>query len=379
MIWKDKTFLRSAAVLIGTMVGVGVFGIPFAFAKAGFWVGFLFLIFIAAVTLVMNFMYGEVILRTHAKHQLVGYTQIYLGSFFKKIIFFTTALSTYSALLAYIIISGDFLSNIFSNFFYFSPVVYSIIFFVIGSLLILKGIKTISRVELVLAGLFVAVILGILVLSASKINFSNFIEVMPVYWFLPYGIFLFAFAGLPAIPLQRQLLAGREKLLRKSILISVLLVAALYFIFAFSVLGVSGDTTTPDAISGLFASLGGTIVILGSLFGVLAVSTSYLMLGTAFLDIFHLDFGVSRKLSWFLVIVPPFVLFLGGMRTFIDVISLAGSVGIGIEGVVLVLLFIKSKSKGDRIPEYGLKVPHWLLYFLAAVFIGGAVYAIFIK
>lgn len=379
MNWKDKTFLRSTAVLVGTMVGVGVFGIPFAFAKAGFLVGFLFLIFIAAATLVMNFMYGEVILRTQAKHQLVGYAQIYLGSVFKKVIFFTTALSGYSALLAYIIVSGDFLSNIFSNFLYVSPVAYSWIFFIVCSFLILKGIKTVSWVELFLTALFAAVILVIFSFGIGKINFSNFAGIMPEYWFLPYGIFLFAFAGLSAIPLQRQILAGREDLFKKSILISVALVAALYFVFAFTVLGISGDTTTPDAISGLFASLGGAIVVFGSLFGVLAVSTSYLMLGTAFLDIFHLDFGVSRKLSWLLVIVPPFVLFLGGMRTFIDVISLAGSVGIGIEGVVLVLLFIKSKSKGDRTPEYSFKLPQWLLYFLAVLFVGGAFYAIFIR
>jgi len=54
-------------------------------------------------------------------------------------------------------------------------------------------------------------------------------------------------------------------------------------------------------------------------------------------------------------------------------------VGIGVEGVVLVLIFRKSKITGDRIPEYSLKIPRWLLYFLAAVFISGAVYAIFIK
>lgn len=379
MIWKDKNFLRATAVLIGTMVGVGVFGIPFAFAKAGFWVGFLFLVFIAGITLLTNFMYGEVILRTQAKHQLVGYTEKYLGPFFKKAIFFTAALSTYSALLAYIIVSGDFLSNIFSNFLYLSPTTYSVIFFIILSLLIFRGIKTVSKVELILTGLFFAVIFGIFVLGIGKMNFSNFSGIIPEYWFLPYGVLLFAFAGLPAIPLQRQLLAGREGFLRKSILTAVLLVAVLYLVFAFSVLGISGDTTTPDAISGLFVFLGGPIVFFGSLFGVLAVSTSYLMLGSAFIDIFYLDLGISKKLSWLLVVVPPFILFLGGMRTFIDVISLAGSVGIGIEGLVLVILFIKSKSKGDRIPEYSFGLPRWLLYFLAAVFISGAVYAIFIK
>lgn len=377
---KNKNFLRATAALVGTMVGVGIFGIPFAFSKAGFWTGFLFLILIAAITLLADLMYGEVVLRTRAKHQLVGYTQFYLGPFFKKALFFTAALSTYSALLAYIIISGDFMNNVFSWVFYVSPESYSIIFFVVLSLLILRGLKTVSWAELLLTALFFAVVLGIFFLSLDKLNFSNFKGGALEFWFLPYGILLFAFAGLPAVPLQREILgSGSERLFKKSIFAAVILAAALYFVFAFTVLGISGDTTTPDAISGLFGPLGGAIVFLGSVFGLLAVSTSYLMLGTAFTEIFHLDFKLSKTASWFLTVLPPFVLFLGGMRTFIDVVSLAGSVGIGLEGAILVFLFMKAKSKGDREPEYSLRVPKWLLFGLIGMFIAGSVYAIFIK
>jgi len=363
---KNKNFLRATAALVGTMVGVGIFGIPFAFSKAGFWTGFLFLILIAAITLLADLMYGEVVLRTRAKHQLVGYTQFYLGPFFKKALFFTAALSTYSALLAYIIISGDFMNNVFSWVFYVSPESYSIIFFVVLSLLILRGLKTVSWAELLLTALFFAVVLGIFFLSLDKLNFSNFKGGALEFWFLPYGILLFAFAGLPAVPLQREILgSGSERLFKKSIFAAVILAAALYFVFAFTVLGISGDTTTPDAISGLFGPLGGAIVFLGSVFGLL--------------EIFHLDFKLSKTASWFLTVLPPFVLFLGGMRTFIDVVSLAGSVGIGLEGAILVFLFMKAKSKGDREPEYSLRVPKWLLFGLIGMFIAGSVYAIFIK
>ena len=41
---KNREFLHATSILIGTMVGVGIFGIPFAFAKAGFWVGLSFLV-----------------------------------------------------------------------------------------------------------------------------------------------------------------------------------------------------------------------------------------------------------------------------------------------------------------------------------------------
>ena len=132
------------------------------------------------------------------------------------------------------------------------------------------------------------------------------------------------------------------------------------------------------AISGLYEFLGGKIVFLGSLFGILAVSTGYLMLGSAFMEMFILDYGISRKPAWLLTIVPPFILFLGGLRTFIDIMSLAGSVAIGLEGIILILVYVKAKSKGDRVPEYSLELPRFIYYFLMLVFLAGIAYSIFI-
>ncbi|MDO8669397.1 MAG: aromatic amino acid transport family protein, partial [Candidatus Buchananbacteria bacterium] len=242
-----------------------------------------------------------------------------------------------------------------------------------------QGIKRISWVELFLVGLFVVVVFLILGIGINKIDLSNFNGVQPEFWFLPYGVLLFAFAGFSAIPIQRDILRGRENNLKKSILLAVLLAGALYLIFAFTVLGISGSVTTPDAISGLYEFLGGKIIFLGSLFGILAISTSFLMLGTAFMEIFQLDYKIPKFPAWLLVIVPPLVLFLGGMRTFIDIISLAGSVAIGLEGIVLTFVYIKSKSKGDRVPEYSLELPKFIYYLLIFMFGAGIVYALFIK
>ena len=376
---KNKNFLYATAVLVGTMVGVGVFGIPFAFSKAGFWVGFLFLIFAAFVTIFLDLMYGEIALRTHERHQITGYTAKYLGPWFKRLIFFSIALSLYSALLAYTVIIGDFLSNIFSPFFYASQASYSLTFFVIASFLILRGMKSISWLELSLVVLYISVVVSIFLVGLGKIEFSNFSGAQSEFWFLPYGVLLFAFAGFSAIPIQRGILTGQEKNLSKSILLAVILTGILYLLFAFTVLGISGSITTPDSISGLYEFLGGKIIFLGSLFGVLAVSTSFLMLGTAFMEVFRLDYKVSKKIAWLLVVGPPLILFLGGVRTFIDIISLAGSVAIGLEGIILTFVYIKSKSKGDRVPEYSMELPKFVYYLFIFMFLAGIVYALFIK
>ncbi len=373
---ENKNFFYATAILVGTMVGVGVFGVPFSFAKAGFGVGFLFLLLTGFLTLVIDAMFGEVVLRTQEKHQTVGYAGLYLGPVWKGIMFFAMVLSIYAAMLAYVIIAGDFLSNILSAFFYLSSTAYSYFFAVVLSLLLLFNLKRISRVELFLTVVFVAVVFIIFGFGVSKVNFDNLQNINYEFWFLPYGILLFAFAGMSAIPLQREILRGEEHQFRRSILYAVLLVGVLYTVFAFTVVGVSGDITSPDAVTGLFDFLGNKIVVLGSILGVLAVGTSFLMLGEALKEVFRWDYGLKKGLPWLFTVVPPFILFMVGLRTFIDVISLAGSLAIGLILIVLIFIYIAAKSKGDRTPEYSLNIPRRLLYSMVALFTAGIVYVL---
>ncbi|MEK7139062.1 MAG: hypothetical protein AAB799_02695, partial [Patescibacteria group bacterium] len=226
--------------------------------------------------------------------------------------------------------------------------------------------------------LFIFVVLIILGFGVSSINLENIKTFNSEFWFLPYGILLFAFAGMSAIPLQREILAGSEDKLKKSILYAVILVGILYSVFAFTVVGISGDATSPDAVTGLFEFLGDKIVVLGSIFGLLAVGTSFLMLGTALDEVFRWDYGLKKFWSWLLTVLPPFLLFALGLRTFIDIIGLAGSLSIGLILLILVFIYAAAKSKGDRVPEYSLNISKWFLYSMVVLFAAGIGYVLFI-
>jgi len=376
MVGETKSFYYATAAMVGIMVGVGVFGVPFSFAKAGFLVGFLFLLLIGFLTLVVNMMFGEVVLRTEKRHQIVGYTNLYLGPVWKKVMFLATVLSIYGAMLAYIIISGDFLSNVLSPFFYLSSTAYSYFFALILSLLLLTGLKRVSVVEFVLTLLFMFIVLFVFGFGITNINLENLKTINLEFWFLPYGVLLFAFAGMSSLPIQREILRGAEHKLKKSILWAVLMVGILYTIFAFTVVGVSGDITSPDAITGLFDFLGGKIVVLGSIFGVLAVGTSFLMLGSVMDEVFRWDYGLKKGWAWLLTVIPPLLLFTIGLRTFIDVISLVGSLAVGLILLVLIFMYMVAKTKGDREPEYNLSIPKWFLCSMAGLFLAGIVYVL---
>lgn len=375
---QQKKFLHATAALIGTMVGVGIFGIPLAFAKAGFGIGFLFLIFTCIITLLFNFIFAEIVLRTQEKHQLVGYTNFYLGPFFKHIVLFANLVGIYGALLAYIINAGEFMNNVFSHLWYLPPDYYYFIFATVVSVILYFGFKTFAWIEFVLTLIFIVIILVVFGVGVPHIDVNNFSGSTLEYWFLPYGVLLFAFAGLTSIPIQRGILQGQERNFRSSIVVAVAVVAVLYLLFATVVVGMSGENTTPNAISGLLDILGPRIVVLSSLFGMFAVTTSYLMLGTALSDIFKLDFKIRHGWAWLLTIVPPVLLFLGGLRNFIDVISLVGAVAIGIESIVLLLVFAKAKKQGTRQPEISMHLPGWFMAILGIVFAVGVIYELFI-
>jgi len=375
-ILKPNRLHYAAATLVTTVVGIGIFGIPFSFVKAGFVTGLLFLIGLSFVAILRNLLYGEVVLRTSSQHQIIGYVEKYLGANAKRLSLFGFMVGVYGALLAVIVIGGTFWANVFW-FFDFSVTTFSIIFFVVASLVVFKGLKTASRLDLILLIFFIAIIVLISFMGLGNIDVENYKSIFfQEFWFLPFGVILFAFAGMSAIPLMKEVLAGENHKFKKAIVIGTVVPAILYIIFAFVIVGVSGEITSPDAISGLAGFLGNRAVIIASLLGFFSTFTVFVNISLALKESFIFDFNIKKRHAQFLVTLPPILLFASGLRNFIEIVGLVGAVSVGLETVLLIFTYLQAKKKGDRDPEYSLKVPHWLLYLLAIIFGAGIVYSL---
>lgn len=376
---RDRKFLYATALLVGTMVGVGIFGIPFVFAKSGFLIGLGWLIILAGVTSLYNLIFAEVTLRTEGTHQISGYANIWLGPWARRVTFLANVLAGYGTLLAYMIIVGGFLHNVLSQYITIHPDWYGIVFALAWSLMVFVRLRTVAVVDLGMMAVFGLTVAAIVVFGVPHIDLAHFQGVTWQFWFLPYGVLMFALAGANAVPMQRHLLAGRESLLRPAVLTAVTLVTILYLIFAAAVVGVSGDITTPDALSGLYDVLGRGIIVLGSLFGIMTISTSFLMMSTALYETFHIDYRLPAIPSWLLVIVPPLLFFLSGLRNFIDVIGLVGSVAVGILSIVVVAMWIAARRAPQRTPEWVVPLPSWTVWLFRLLFLAGILYALLFR
>jgi amino acid permease len=348
-----KHFIFAVASLVGVIIGAGIFGIPYIVAQSGVLTSFFYFIILGAVVLTLHLFFAEIVLNTKEDHRLVGYAQKYLGKSAKNIVFFSTIIGDIGSLLVYIILAGKFSHFIFPS--ALSETSWSLIIWFLLSALVVLGIKTISRVELWLNLALFAVFLTIFFFCLPKIEAINFTLINTNNLFLPFGVVLFSLIGLSAVPEVAHLL-GDKKRLRYVIVTAGFITVIFSFLFGLVISGVSGPLTTTEPFAGLSNFLGRGVVLLGAFFGLLAVSTSFLMIANYLKNTLILDCSISRWLSIALTCLGPAILFLAGVRNFIAVIGLVGVLVGLLEGSAIALIYRKivGSQLKTRLLVYGL-------------------------
>lgn len=338
----DAVSVRSGlGLLVGAIVGAGMFALPHVIIRAGVVWGIFHGIVAFLVITALHFLYGRIIFLTPGVHRLPGYARLYLGNAAGAVSFLSTLLGFYGALLAYGILGGLFLRNITG----LDAYALSIMFYGIGATALLFGLRNIGTLNFILTIPLILLVVFLFILAFPFLTIAPLWTASRVlgegipHGFLAYGVALFAFTGLSVIPDVAGIFRRDDgRLFRRVLLLGTLIPLALYAVFVATVLGVSGPQTSRDAILGLRAVLGEPAVVVGSLIGLLAVFTSFLALGTDLKNIYRYDYGWSKEAAWLMVSVAPLILFLAGFADFIGAIGFVGGVAIGIDGVIILAM-----------------------------------------
>jgi len=368
-------FLKALSVFLGTVIGVGIFGLPYVAFKAGFYVTVFYFLLMVLIVISIHFIYGEIALNTKKLHRLPGYVGEYLSERWKKFSFIVVAVGLMGALLAYLIIGGQFLSSFLIPYLGGDSTLYTLLFFILGAYLVFRGIKSISGVELSLLLVFFIIIAVFFIKAFPFINVDYFKNLDLKFLSLPYGVVLFSLWGSAVIPEIKEIFIASglkepgeiRKNLRKVIFWGIIFAAVVYLLFIFIVFGASGPKTSEEAISGLEKVLGSNIVKLGFIFGVITCFTSFIALALTLKKVLWYDFGFSKNIAWALTCFPPLILFLLGMRKFIEVVGFTGAIAIGAEGIIIIFLyqeFLRKKFSKKMNPVF---------YLLTVVFILGII------
>ena len=368
-----KRYRDGLGTLIGMIFGAGVFALPYSFAQAGVGWGIAHFGIAFFLMLVLHLMYGEVAYLTPGQHRFTGYVRKFLGRGAEVFAFLTTLFGYYGTLLVYGLLGGVFLSVFFPS---VSVSALTIAFFIVASLASFARFEKIGAINFYLTipiFLFVFYLFGISVASPS-FRMENFVLGSRESWFLPYGIWIFALSGFSALPEARDLLRSSTlREFKKIITLSLVLSAFIYFVFIAAVLGVSGSTTTADAITGLSNGIGRVAVPVGALIGLIAVFTSYLALAADLIGIFMFDYKRTRRTAWLATIVPAVVIFALGATKLVPILKFVGAVGFGVLGIFIVEMARRLHRTLPRHQHILLSPRPFLRWLLVAGLVAGVV------
>ncbi len=338
--------LEAVLLLSGMVIGAGMFVIPFSFAQIGFWLGAAELGILSLAVLGLHLLYGEIVLATPAYHRMPGYVRLHLGRGMAGVSWLSSLFGIGGTLLVYLVVDSLFLQTIANGgsvgavplwwIVVLTGAVAAITFFPLKKEAAINGVLTIFEIG------FLVLVSALLVKNVAPAHLSG---ARAENFFVPYGVLLFALSGASVIPDLVTVLGRNKKKVRTAIVLGSLIPAALYFFFAYAVVGVAGLATSEEAIAGLQRAVGGNIAFWASIAGFLAVFTSYVALSANFQAMLRLDMGVPHRTAWLGASATPFLLYLAGFQNFIAIISAVGIFAFGVDGILFFLMGRKIREK----------------------------------
>ena len=359
---------RASRATIGTMIGVGMLALPFAVAQVGFFLGVLALVVTALIMGVVLELYADLVLARGGKARFIHVVSRELGHFGTFVATVAYIGSIYGALMAYCIFGGQFLRTVLFFFLPLTPVGATIAFFVLGALLTIGGSLFVARVQRVLLPIFFFLIAGLAAFALPHMQWSAFTAFEPMHLGAAFGVMVFAFHGVSAIPEARDILGRSSHLLSAVVWRSIGVVFAVYFVFSASVLGVTGSRTTENALTGLNNALGHSAFVFASLIALVVTLSAFMNVATALTNTYVYDIRLRFLPSWGLTMIVPIALVLAGLTSMSMILNFTGGVLGAVTGICMLIAYERARMSAE-LSKQGLRVPQLVVGLTFCVFV----------
>jgi len=351
---KKKTVFTAAAIVAGNGIGSGVMAIPYFVSKVGVAGGIIAFAAAYVISVLLHLMIAQILFLTGDTADILSAFDTYL---FKgklknvlKIGFFIIMVVVLETnLAAYISGAATILSELFPN----VPLkVFGAAFYILAAAIVLLGLHAICISENITVSIMGAILIAALVISCRHINPTPSIGGLGFNLSAlgglaaTYSMIMFSFSAIFAVPQVIEILDHDETKVRKSIFLGLFMNLVISVIVTFCAIIASGEVTKV-AIVGWAESVGGIIQILGSVFIILAMFTSYWSIGFATTEIISNQIKKKFGLSFILATVPALVLTFVLSSGFMEYMKIAG----GAVAVIISLMVIPTyliSTKNDK-------------------------------
>lgn len=340
------TFLEATSIIVGHGVGAGILAVPYLTSRAPWW-DFLWILAVAyAVNLLLHLMIAELSLNNNGAQFVKCFENELFTGRFKKIatwiVFGFLAFSVLCNVASFI--TGS--AAVFTSWFGLPSWAGMLIYYVIAGLVVFFGMKIVGICEkysviamvVVIGILFVATVTG--QISALPSTFIASTNAMALY-----STVAFSLSAVMSVPQVVKGVAGDRKKIIGAIAAGTGINAFLIIVVTFmTLLGAGQAITKNGALVDLSASLGGWVSIVGYIFSILALSTSFWANTLNMRDIIAEQTKWNLKLCWLLATLPCLILALCGMTSFVGFARLAGIIQV-LTGIGIIIAYSRSRRR----------------------------------
>ena len=340
------TFLEATSIIVGHGVGAGILAVPYLASRAPWW-DFLWILAVAyAVNLLLHLMIAELSLNNNGAQFVKCFENELFTGRFKKIatwiVFGFLAFSVLCNVASFI--TGS--AAVFTSWFGLPSWAGMLIYYVIAGLVVFFGMKIVGICEkysviamvLVIGILFVATVTG--QISALPSTFIASTNAMALY-----STVAFSLSAVMSVPQVVKGVAGDRKKIIGAIAAGTGINAFLIIVVTFmTLLGARQAITKNGALVDLSASLGGWVSIVGYIFSILALSTSFWANTLNMRDIIAEQTKWNLRLCWLLATLPCLILALCGMTSFVGFARLAGIIQV-LTGIGIIIAYSRSRRR----------------------------------
>jgi len=354
---KQLTVWEAACIITGYGIGGGVLAMPYLAAKNGVWAALAILALAFAASWLLHMMIAEIAQKCGEGAQIVSAFSRFLFRGKAKIpltvaFFALMAVILVTNLAAYVAGAADVIVGILPAVPLFLA---KLAFYLAAASVVLFGLKAVGISEKITVAI-IFVLIGVLAVSSFLVP-ANPLPAAPgsaADMLAFFGMAMFSFSAFFSIPQAVEGLGGDGAKVKKAVFWGLMNNFILIVVITLCALLASSEVTEV-AMTGWSRGIGTWAQIVGGLFTILAMITTYWSISLALGDIVKEQLKLDRRLCWLLATLPSLILSLFNLGGFIEFLELAGGAVAIIVAVMVVPTYRNARREvpGGMLGKYG--------------------------
>ena len=348
-------FLEATGIIVGHGVGGGILSVPYLASHNSFRETVFILIFAYLVALVLHLIIAELSYNNNGAQFVKCFDSELFAGKIKTVLTWTAFILLGVSVIVNVSAFLTGAAAVFAQWFGLPDFVGILIFYVLGAGVVFVGMKLVGICEkyaviamvIVMGVIFVATLMrGTEALPTGWRGFNNALAL--------FGMISFSLSAVMSTPQVVKGLGGDKKRIRSSIALGLAVNASLIFLITLTtLLGTGGDVSEKGAFVDLARRFGGWVAVVGYVFTLLALATSFWANTLNLRDIVSEQTGWGRRLSWLIASLPCLVLAMLGLDSFVGFTRFASIIQV-VTGIGIIVAYNCSRRRVGKSPICGV-------------------------